>query len=526
MFLIGMDLGTTNIKGLLFTREGAIIAARSCATPTRYRGTDSADYDPDDLWQTVQGLLAELVTACPHPEAIAGLAFASFGEGAVALDGAGKPLAPAIAWFDGRVHNVLEEFRQTVDEREVYRITGMALSHIAGLGKLLWEKRHRPEVFQRTRLWLNVPNYLAYRLTGEIRLDHSLACRTMLFDVHRRTWSERMCELAGVPLAILPPVAASGTPIGVVRPKVASALGLPPRVVVALGGHDHLCGAFSAGVRRRGEILNSSGTGDSLVVPLDATQIDDRFFQAGVSCGCHVVSGLTYGLGGVRGSGRMIDWLRENFYAEAGPGATTDPGYGALIARAARAPVGSHGLLVAPHFQGAHIPYQDPAAKGAILGLRSSHTLDDITRALFEGLSFQLRLAVETYATLTGDSFPVVTCIGGGSQNAFWVQMKADVLERRIRVSTLRENAAHGAALLAGLGAALYKDPEEACAVASAPMREYTPNPAHVSIYRHIFEHVYRGLHPALVDINRKLESFQTFLVSSGGTRNAARPEE
>lgn len=525
MFLIGMDLGTTNVKGLLFTREGAIVAARSCATPTRYRGTDSADYDPDELWQAVQVILAELVGACPHPEAIAGLALASFGEGAVPLDGAGRPLAPAIAWFDERVRTVLEEFRQTVDEREVYRITGMALSHIAGVGKLLWEKRHRPEVFRRTRLWLNVPNYLAYRLTGEVRLDYSLACRTMLFDVHRRTWSERMCELAGVPVAILPPVAASGTPIGVVRPKVASALGLPPGVVVALGGHDHLCGAFSAGIRRRGEILNSSGTGDSLVVLLDAAQIDDRFFRAGVSCGCHVVSGLTYGLGGVRGSGRMIDWLREHLYAHGDPEATTDPDYGALIARAARAPVGSHGLLVAPHFQGAHIPYQDPAAKGAILGLRTSHTLDDITRALFEGLAFQLRVAVETYATLTGDSFPVVTCIGGGSQNAFWVQMKADVLDRRIRVNALRENAAHGAALLAGLGAGVYKDPEEACAVASAPMREYAPNPAHVAIYRHIVEHAYRDLHHALADMNQKLESLQTFLVSSEGTTDVSRPD-
>jgi xylulokinase len=514
MFLIGMDLGTTNVKGLLFTREGAIVAARSRPTPTRYRGTDSADYDPEELWQAVRAILGELAAACPHPDAIAGLAFASFGEGAVPLDEAGTPLAPAIAWFDGRVQDVLEAFRRTVDEREVYRITGMAFTHIAGLGKLLWEQRHRPEVFRRTRLWLNVPNYLAYRLTGEVRLDYSLACRTMLFDVHRRTWSERMCELAGLPVAILPPVAASGTPIGVIRREVAGALGLPPGVVVALGGHDHLCGAFSAGVRQRGEILNSSGTGDSLVVPLDADQIDDRFFQAGVSCGCHVVPDLTYGLGGVRGSGRMIDWLRETFYAAAEPGAA----YATLIARAAGAPVGSHGLLVAPHFQGAHIPYQDPAAKGAILGLRSGHTLDDITRALFEGLSFQLLLAVETYAKLTGETFPIVTCIGGGSQNAFWVQMKADVLDRRIRVSALRENAAHGAALLAGIGAGVYRDAGEACAIAAAPVREYAPNPAHVPVYRHIFERAYRGAHDALQGINQDLESLQTLLASPGGT--------
>jgi len=507
MYLIGMDLGTTNIKGLLFTREGAPVAAASRATPTRYRGTDSADYDPGEIWDAVQAILRELVQACPHPDAIVGLAFASFGESSLAVDREGTPLAPAMAWFDSRVFGVLEEFRQRVDEREVFRITGMALTHIAGIGKLLWEQRHLPDVFHRMRYWLAVPSYLVYRLTGEIRLDYSLASRTMLFDVHRRTWSERMCEWAGLPISILPPVAASGTPVGVIRHEVASALGLPATVVVSLGGHDHLCGALSAGIRRRGQILNSSGTGDSLVVALNADLVDERYFQAGVSCGCHVVPGVTYGLGGVRGSGRMIDWLRETLYA-----GTDDTGYAALIAAAARAPVGSHGLIVAPHFQGAHIPQQDPLAKGAILGLRTGHTRDDLTRALFEALTFQLRLAMETYAELTGESFPDVICIGGGSQNAFWVQMKADVLNRRIRVGTLRENTAHGAALLAGIGAGVYRDAEEACAVAASPLHDYCPNPAHVPIYGDIFDQVYRALHAELTGLDHKLEALQARL--------------
>jgi xylulokinase len=505
--LIGMDLGTTNLKGVLFTRDGAQVAAASRATPTQYRGAESADYDPEEIWHAVQTILSELVKACPHPDAIAGLAFASFGESSLAVDGEGKPLAPAMAWFDSRVLGLLEEFRQRVDEREVFRITGMALTHIAGIGKLLWEQRHLPEVFRRMRYWLAVPSYLVHRLTGETRLDYSLASRTMLFDVHRRAWSERMCDLAGVPISILPPVAASGTPVGVIRREVAGALGLPATVVVSLGGHDHVCGALSAGIRRRGKILNSSGTGDSLVVTLDAEQVDERFFQAGVSCGCHVVPGLTYGLGGVRGSGRMIDWLRETFFEGA-----RNTGYETLVARAARAPAGSRGVVIAPHFQGAHIPQQDPMAKGAILGLRTGHTLDDITRALFEALSFQLRLAVDTYAGLTGETFPDVICIGGGSQNGFWVQMKADVLNRRIRVSRLRENSAHGAALLAGIGAGVYRDVEEACALASPPLQDYVPNPAHVPIYGDIFERVYCSLHATLAGMDQKLDALQARL--------------
>ncbi len=509
MYLIGMDLGTTNIKGLMFTREGEIVASASRPTPTHYRGAESVDYDPDELWDEVQDILRQLVKASPGPEAIAGLAFSSFAESGVALDGKGKPLAPAIAWFDPRVLEVLEEFRSRVDAHEVYQITGMPMTHIAGLAKILWEKRHLPEVFRHTRTWIVVPNYLAYRLTGNYLVDYSLASRTMLFDIRRRAWSERMCQLAGVPREMLPPVAESGSPVGTILPEVARRLGLPRGLVVALGGHDHLCGALSAGVRRRGEILLSSGTGDSLFVPIDMAQIDDRFFRAGTGCGCHVVSGQTYALGGVRGSGRMVDWIRENFYDRPEDGAEKDRRYAEMIERASRTPLGSHGVMVAPYFQGVHIPYQDPIAKGAILGLRSTHTLDDITRAMFEGLSFQLRLALETYADLTGEAFPEVKCIGGGSQNPFWVQMRADVLERRILVSTLHENASHGAALLAGIGAGVYKNADEACDTSSAPTIEYAPDPARFPIYRHMYEKVYRMLHQQLLGINEYLESLQ-----------------
>lgn len=512
MFLVGMDLGTTNIKGLLFTREGQIVASTSQSTPTHYLGTESAEYHPEEFWEILQTILGQLVAACPHPEAIAGVAFSSFAESGVTLDADGTPLAPAIAWFDHRVLGILEELKRSLDEREVYRITGMPITHIASLGKILWERRNLPEVRRRTRTWLFLPSYLAYRLTGEYRADYSLASRTLLFDVRRRTWSERMCDLTGVPMDILPPVAPSGTPVGVIRPQVASALGLGRGVTVSLGGHDHLCGAFSAGVRRRGEILNSSGTGDAMCALIDPTQIDERFFHSGLGCGCHVVEGQTYMMGGVRAAGRMIDWFLENFYSHADPSMPKDRLYAEMIRRASRAPVGSKGVIVSPHFQGCHIPYHDPVAKGAILGLRSTHSLDDITRALFEGFSLQMRMVVETYSELTGDPYPEMKCIGGGSQNAFWVQMKADVLERTIRVSTIRENASHGAALLAGIGAGVYRDADEACETVSAPTIEYVPNPANFPVYRQIYEQVYRDLYRRMLGTNQDLETLQTFL--------------
>jgi xylulokinase len=506
MYLIGMDLGTTNTKGLIFTTEGQIVASASRPTPTQYRGTD-ADFHPEEFWAVVQEILRQLALSCPDPKAIRGIAFSSFGESGVALDAQGNPLAPAIAWFDHRVLDVVDEWRNRVDEQEVFRITGMRISHVPSLGKILWEQRHTPEVFRQTRTWLFVPSYIVYRLTGEYRADYSLASRSMLFDVHRRTWSERMCDLAGIPMDILPPIAPSGTAVGTIHPQVASALGLGPDVTVSLGGHDHLCGALSAGVRQRGQLLNSSGTGDALFALIDPAQIDDRFFHGGVSCGCHVVDGQTYLLGGTHAAGRMIDWFLGNFFADASM--PKDRLYAEMAERASRAPLGSNGVIVIPHLRGCLTPHNDPVAKGAILGLRSTHTLNDITRALFEGLSLDVRVIVDTYSELTGDPYPEVKYIGGGSRNFFWIQMKADVLERRIRVSTIGENASLGAALLAGMGCGLYRDADEACAFVSAREIEFTPNPANSAVYREIYEQVYRGVHRQMVGVNQDLESLQ-----------------
>jgi len=182
------------------------------------------------------------------------------------------------------------------------------------------------------------------------------------------------------------------------------------------------------------------------------------------------------------------------------------------VERASAAPIGSNGVIVIPHLRGCLTPHNDPLSKGAILGLRSTHTLSDITRALFEGLSLDVRVIVDTYSELTGDPYPELKYIGGGSRNAFWIQMKADVLERRIRVSTIGENASLGAALLAGMGCGLYRDADEACAAVSAEEVEYVPTPANSARYREIYERVYRGLHRQMVGVNRDLESLQKHL--------------
>ncbi len=504
MLLVGIDIGTTNIKGIVFNPDGTKVCSVSRPTRTHYHGTEIADYFPEEIWEDVKDLLKDLVSRCPHPEKIGALSLASFGEAGLAVDEEGKPLAPSITWFDHRSNQVIEEWKDQVDEYEVFRITGMRIGSMSSLAKILWEKKNLPDVYRRTRKWLFVPSYIILKLTGEYRTDYSMATRSMLFDIRKKTWSEKMCRLADIRIDLMPPAEASGTPIGYIAPRVAGNLGLKRNVLVVLGGHDHLCGSFSAGLRQTGDLVNSSGTTDTLCALIDPSRINQEYFNAGVNCGCHVAADQTYLLGGIFTAGRLIDWFIDNFYPEDKDSRETL--YQRLIDHAKAAPVGSKGLVVFPHLRGCFTPHYDPIAKGAILGLRTTHTHNDISRAVFEGLALEFRVVLSKFKELTGDHYPQVICIGGGSKNRFWTQLKADVTGRKLVVNNIKENTSLGAAILAGLGAGIYRSADHAFETLKRDNEVLQPEPENLEIYRQIYEQFYCRLYEKMTAVNYDIE--------------------
>jgi xylulokinase len=510
LLLVGIDIGTTNIKGIVFNPDGTKVCSVSHPTRTHYHGTEIADYFPEEIWQDVQDLLKGLVSRCPHPEEIGALSLASFGEAGLAVDEEGKPLAPSITWFDHRSNQVIKEWKDQVDEYEVFRITGMRIGSMSSLAKILWEKKNLPDVYRRTRKWLFVPSYIILKLTGEYRTDYSMATRSMLFDIRKKTWSEKMCRLADIAIDLMPPVEASGTPIGYIAPRVAGNLGLKRNVLVVLGGHDHLCGAFSAGLRQTGDLVNSSGTTDTLCALIDPRRIDQAYYNAGVNCGCHVAADQTYLLGGIFTAGRLIDWFVENFYPDDKESRETI--YQRLIDHAKAAPVGSKGLVVFPHLRGCFTPHYDPIAKGAFLGLRTTHTHNDIARAVFEGLALEFRVVLSKFKELTGDHYPQVVSIGGGSKNQFWTQLKADVTGRPLVVNNIKENTSLGAAILAGLGAGIYRSADHAFETLQSDNEVLQPEPKNFEIYRQIYEQFYCRLYEKMTAVNNDIERLLNIL--------------
>ena len=242
---------------------------------------------------------------------------------------------------------------QSGQPEQCFAITGLNYNYIYSLFKMLWTKENQPELYSQAAHWLCVPDFINYRLTGELATDYSIAGRTLLFDIKERNWSKPLLDLAGLDGTLLPPVAPSGTCIGRITQEAAAQTGLPEGIPVALGGHDHICGALAAGVVEPGRVLDSMGTSESVIAVFDQLPELEREAFSGFNAGCHVVPDLYYIQGSIHGSGKSVDWYVREF-------ATS---LEAFLAEAEGAHPGAQGLFYVPHLRGGGPPVRSPTAK-------------------------------------------------------------------------------------------------------------------------------------------------------------------
>lgn len=490
--LLGIDIGTTNIKAVAFDVEGQPLAHASIRTPTHYPQPGRAHYEPEELWQATVRALKAVTTQVEQPGRIMGLAVASFAETGVALDAHSQPTGPAIAWFDNRTAAQAARLEQTIGQERLFAITGIALESIFGLCKWLWLREHEPESAARTQRWLNMAEYIAYRLCGIQATDFSLASRTLWLDLHRRRWSDEILAWTETPEHLLAPLAPSGTRLGPVLPEVAAATGLPVSAQVAVGGHDHVCGALALGVTEPGDMLNSIGTAEAVFLPLAQPLTDPEVGRQGYSQGVHV-GGHYYIFGGLYTSGACIDWFCENLAGGAD--------YATLTAEAAATPVGSLGVFFLPHLRLANPPHLDPQARGAFIGLHTAATRGALFRAVLEGLAYEVRNSLEPLLAHTGlAQVRNIDVSGGGAANELALAIKASVLNHPLRVASVHEATALGAAILGGIGAGIYTDLEDALRRVRSERQIVTPIPDAVArydqTYRNVYVHLYAALQP------------------------------
>ncbi|MEZ4863353.1 MAG: FGGY family carbohydrate kinase [Caldilineaceae bacterium] len=494
--LLGIDIGTTNLKAIVFDTTGQSVAQAAVRTPTYYPQPGWAYYDAEEIWQATSTAL-RAVTSQIDARQIVGLAVASYGETGVPLDGTGNPTYHAIAWFDNRTAPQAAWLQAHLGLDAIFAATGCALQPIFTLCKLRWLFEHAPETMARTQRWLNMADYIAYRLCGVAATDFSLASRMLTLDLQQQCWATDLLQAVAIPPALLAPLQPSGTRLGAVLPEVATQTGLPPHAQVAVGGHDHVVGALGLGVTAFGDMLNSIGTAEAIFLPIAQPVRDPEFGSRGYSQGVHAAGGY-YALGGLYTSGASVEWFRENF----GGSAT----YADLIAEAEAAPAGSLGAFFLPHLRLANPPYVDAKARGAFIGLRTDVKLGALFRALLEGLAYEVRHSLEPL--LQYIRLPHIERIyvaGGGAHNDLYTQVKASVLNHPLHVVSVAESTALGAAVLGGIGAGLYPDLTSALQQLRYAQRVVEPAPTEIAIYEAGYQQVYRQLYGTLRSLHHAI---------------------
>ncbi len=503
MRLLGLDIGTSRIKALLYdAATGRTVASSERPTPTSSPQPGWADFPAEAVWQAAAGAVHELVTAGPGLAGVRAVAVSSLAESGVPLDGSGRPLAPFMAWFDPRSKPQAERWAERLGLERIYRVSGQRMQYTLGVNKWLWWRDAEPERAAAARHWLSMGDWMIYRLSGELATDYTLAARTGLFDQRSRAWSAELLAAAEVPPGLLPRAVPSGTPVGRVRAAAAQTTGLPQGTVVVTGGHDHLCAALAAGAVAPGAAVDSTGTATSIVVPVDRYLGDSIPWESGFSCYAHTAPGLYIVRAGNKATGGAIAWLVRTLWG----GEPDEAAYATLLAEAAAAEGSRAGLFWSPAFLGAGTPDGDYGAHAALVGLTPQHTRGDIVRALLEALAFWLRRNLDTLEALTGRPLSRVHLVGGSTRLELLSRLKATISGRPIRVPEIVESSALGAALLAGIGTGAFSSAAAALASLQVGERVYQPDPAEQAQYRRLYEQVYLALYPALAPLEERLQ--------------------
>ncbi|MEZ4711056.1 MAG: FGGY family carbohydrate kinase [Caldilineaceae bacterium] len=500
--LIGVDIGTSNIKAVAFGLDGAELLIESTPTITHYPGADRAYFEPEEIWDAICRVLRPLCHKLGDLAQPAAIAFTSMGEAAIPLDAQGRHTYPAIAWYDRRTVPQVEWWREAIGAEETAQITGLPLNPIFGITKLLWIRQHQPDAFTRTVRWLNMADYGAYRLSGAQCTDMSLASRMLVLDLKERRWSTRLLNALELPVELLGELAPSGVQVGAVHAEAAAQTGLPQGLPVVSGGHDHICGALALGITEPGDVFDSMGTAEGLFIATEQPVHNAQTMASGVGQGVHTRAGRYYAMSGLYFAGGCIDWVRRLLLAYA-----PDQSFDKLIELANAVPPGSEGVTFLSHLRMANPPIIDSHSRGAFVGLSSAAGPGHLARAAIEGVAYEYHFAYESIVKTFGLAPGRLIVTGGGSRNRLLLQIKAALVKRPLLLPQINEATCLGAAMLGGIGAGVYASFEDAAAQVQFKTDVIEPDVRLHEIYAERFQEVYLKLYPALREINRTIST-------------------
>lgn len=502
MSLLGIDVGTTGCKAIVFNAGGQTLGQGYREYPHIFPQPGWVEMDSDRVWAATKEAVAEAVARAGKRDPVKALAVSSQGEGITPIAADGTAAANTIVSFDNRTAPEAEWWEREFGRRRVFEITGQALNPTYSINKIMWWRDNEPRVFDRAWKFLCFEDFTAFRLGAEPTIDYSLAGRTMAFDVRANRWSDEILSAASVESVRLAAAVPAGTAVGTVRDDVAKEVGLREGVSIIAGGHDQACGALGSGIVRPRIAMDATGTVECITPAFSELKLTEAMLQSNYACYHHVVPGMYITLAYTYTGGSLLRWYRDTLgkqEREDAEAAGIDV-YEMMIGLATSGP---SPVMVLPHFTVTVTPWNDPYAKGAMLGLMLGTTKGDIIKALLEGVTFEMRLNLECLEN-AGVAVERLVAIGGGAKSPTWLQLKSDIFRRPVSALTVSEAACLGAALIAGTTTGEYSSLGEATERTVHVTRTYEPQPEMAARYDERYA-IYRGLYPTLRDLLHSL---------------------
>jgi xylulokinase len=453
--LLGLDVGTTATKALLFDREGSIAASASRQYGLVTPNDTWVEQNPEDLWDGVVETTRAVLEGLRPEDRVVALSQSSQAGTTIPVDDAGEPVYNAISWMDNRGTEQAGQIRQEVGADFIRRTTGWPLYEGLPLQHIGWLRDNRPDVFEATRRFLFVNDFIGYRLTGELCMNPSDASITQLLNVATADWDERLLSLVGIRREQLSPVRPSGSIVGRISAQASEATGLSRDVLVVSGAHDQYCAAVGLGVTEPGLMMLSCGTAWVLLAVPEGLEVG---LDSGMAVSCHAVPdrwGAIQSLGGV---GTSLEWFIDNIWVGRGAGENRDLLYREINEAAAVSSVGAGGLLFHP-LAGGH-ESTIGSGGGGFTGLTLRHRRTDMVRAVLEGVVYELRWAMEQIQA-GGIGIGELKMVGGAARSPVWPQIVADITKVPVVLPAVSEAASLGAATLAGTGVGVFTSLEQ-----------------------------------------------------------------
>jgi len=487
-YVLGIDLGTSSLKGLLMNKSGEVVAFAGYDYPLLHPKKGYSEQNPEEWVKACENVFKALSEKVEDFNAeLEGIAISGQMHGLVTLDGEENVVRPAILWNDTRTTKQCTEIMEGFGERLITITKNKALEGFT-LPKILWMQEEERELWVKVAHIMLPKDYLIFRLTGEFATDYSDAAGTLLLDVAAKKWSDEILAKYNIDGKILPKLYNSIDCVGKIKAEYQKEFGFEKEVKVMGGGADNACAAVGSGIVSNGIGMVSIGTSGVFLSYEDEAHSN---YSGRLHLFNHGIPDAYYSMGVTLAAGHSLNWFKETFAPK--------ESFEELLSDIDKIPAGSDGLLFAPYIVGERTPYADSKVRGSFTRIDTTHTRAHFARAVLEGITFSLRDSMELMSELTEKKFDKILSVGGGSKNKDWLQMQADIFDTEIITLTTEQGPGLGAAMMAAVGAGWFEDLKE-CAKT--------------------FVHYKSGISPVKENVLKYNEAYESYKKVYGATKD------